>query len=341
MTGERLDDRASAPPAVETLVAALAGFWSQRRCVQLPALDRPIAAATFAPHTFLRLRSPRPWRIARLQEVQRPARAFGAAFRGAVGNARRLEYQVAIHPALRAADRLLIKSLRTLGLELARHQFELREHRLETNLVGVSGVGWKAFLDGVPVARLSFLVRLGECSLTPPTVEIVYLLERLAAVSPLASARAVAVAGTEREAWLAVQRAQADRELARYWLEVVDPVATRQRLDEADREAERCLERSLIWPAYERVLESAHLLEILRARDLESEDWEVRAERCRRRALECAQRWFDREKAGAQTNEHANGYANEYPNVYSNECPNGEIGIEGSPRPGAGGMRDG
>ena len=252
------------PPAtVQDLISRLQVFWASLGCLQLPAVDQAISSGTLAPQSFLRLRGPEPWRAARLQWVRQPG--GGRYGRNDLRSTRHLEYQLLIKPAPRDIDDLYLKSLKAAGFELNSRNLELREDRYQQPVLAVAGIGWRVLLDGIPVSRITLLVTLGRRRLNPTSVEVTYGLERLALLQQQTEGTA-SLGWSEGGIALGEVDWRAEEELSRYYFERADGEELQQRLESAVRIAERCLESGLVLPAYEAVVECAHLREALLAR---------------------------------------------------------------------------
>src|SRR5207342_50598 len=102
------------------LILTLQRYWADHGCVVLQPYDMEMGAGTFHPATTLRALGPKPWRAAYVQPSRRPKD-------GRYGdNPNRLQhyyqYQVILKPSPNDVLDLYLDSLRTLGIDPAKHE---------------------------------------------------------------------------------------------------------------------------------------------------------------------------------------------------------------------------
>ena len=253
--------------SLQELILSLSTFWSEQGCVLQQPLDLEVGAGTMHPDTFLRVLGPEPWRVAYVQPSRRPAdgRYGDNPFRLGKHN----QFQVILKPSPKDVQRVYVKSLEAMGLNLSIHDLRFEEDNWEAPTLGAWGVGWQVMLDGMEITQFTYFQQAGGMDLAPISCEITYGLERITMF--LGLSRSIYdiewVPGGPRYGEV---RQQEERELSRYYFEVADVPFLQQQLDGFEREAKRCLEAKLVLPAYECALKCSHLFNVLDARGVVS-----------------------------------------------------------------------
>lgn len=237
---------------MQELIASLSGFYEERGGTTLPPLDVEVQSGVLAPPLFFRLLAPKPCRVAQLLVVRQPSEGrFGSCDLHLVKG---LRFEVLIkQPEIAAPHSLLLDSLRPAGLEPAALDVQFVDLEWRAPRFATRGAGWAARFNGVPIARVLYLQEVGGQSCDPPPLCLSYALEPVAWLSqeigPLAEAEWSAAGELYGEV-----RSNDESELSRYYFEVAEEGAARQRLERAFEEAERCAERGLTRPSYELLL---------------------------------------------------------------------------------------
>src|SRR6202035_63079 len=281
----------------QELILRLSQFWAGEGCVLQQPYDLEVGAGTMHPDTFLRVLGPEPWRVAYVQPSRRPAdgRYGDNPFR--LG--KHHQFQVVLKPAPADVQRLYVRSLEAIGLDLAVHDLRFEEDNWEAPTLGAWGVGWQVMLDGMEITQFTYFQQAGGMELNPISAEITYGLERLTMF--LSLARSIYdigwVPGGVRYGEV---RRQEEVELSRYYFEVADVPFHQQQFDGMEREARRCLAAGLVLPAYECALKCSHLFNVLDARGAVSVTERVALmKRGRDLAIACARSYLEsRERQG-------------------------------------------
>ncbi len=166
-------------PSFQDVIFRLQKFWSEQGCIIQMPYDVEVGAGTMCPETFLRVLSQRPYRVAYVQPSRRPAD-------GRYGdNPNRLfkhwQLQVVLKPAPFDSQRLYLKSLERIGIDLRRHDIKFEEDNWESPTLGAWGIGWQVMLDGLEITQFTYFQQCGGWDLDPVPVELTYGLERLTA----------------------------------------------------------------------------------------------------------------------------------------------------------------
>ena len=281
---------AETPPAsglsLQDAVLRLQGFWSEQGCLLLPPCDFAVPYATLQPDAFFAILGAEPWRAAFLQPVRRPL--DGRFGEHPYRLARHLQLHVSLKPPPADVQALLLDSLAALELDVSVHDLRFEAWVWEARSLGAHGSGWHALLDGLGIARLTFLEQLAGRDLDPVSVEISYGLERLTMLLQ-GVADVYAVDWSADGAEIGRLRRRDESEQSRYLVEVADAGDLRSRLEALDREAERCLEAGLARPAYEHAIRCRDPIDGLDARgELSPREREAMLARVRERVVAAA-----------------------------------------------------
>ncbi|HEV7508112.1 MAG TPA: glycine--tRNA ligase subunit alpha [Thermoanaerobaculia bacterium] len=280
----------------QELILKLSEFWAREGCVLQQPLDLEVGAGTMHPDTFLRVLGPEPWRVAYVQPSRRPAdgRYGDNPFR--LG--KHHQFQVILKPSPLDVQRLYIRSLEAIGLDLTRHDLRFEEDNWEAPTLGAWGVGWQVMLDGMEITQFTYFQQAGGLELKPISAEITYGLERLTMFLSL-SRSIYEIDWVEGLAYGQVRK-QEEYELSRYYFELADVGFLQSQFNGLEKEAQRCLEAGLVLPAYENALKCSHAFNVLDARGAVSVTERVGLmKRVRDLAVACAKAYVEsRERQG-------------------------------------------
>jgi glycyl-tRNA synthetase alpha chain len=280
----------------QELILKLQEFWAREGCVLQQPLDLEVGAGTMHPDTFLRVLGPEPWRVAYVQPSRRPAdgRYGDNPFR--LG--KHHQFQVILKPSPLDVQRLYIRSLEAIGLDLTKHDLRFEEDNWEAPTLGAWGVGWQVMLDGMEITQFTYFQQAGSLELKPISAEITYGLERLTMFLSLSQS----IYDIDWVAGIAYGqvRKQEEYELSKYYFEMADVPFLQSQFDGWESEAKRCLEAGLVLPGYECALKCSHAFNVLDARGAVSVTERVGLmKRVRDLAVACAKAYVEsREKQG-------------------------------------------
>src|SRR5271157_286989 len=161
----------------QSLILDLEKFWAGQGCVILQPYDVEVGAGTFHPATALRALGPEPWRAAYVQPSRRPTDGrYGE-------NPNRLQhyfqFQVVMKPSPLDIQDKYLQSLRTFGIDPARHDIRFVEDDWESPTLGAWGLGWEVWLDGMEVTQFTYFQQVGGIECDPVSTELTYGLERI------------------------------------------------------------------------------------------------------------------------------------------------------------------
>ncbi|MSQ54892.1 MAG: glycine--tRNA ligase subunit alpha [Betaproteobacteria bacterium] len=246
----------------QQLILRLNEFWDRQGCALLQPYDMEVGAGTFHTATFLRAIGPEPWSAAYVQPSRRPKD-------GRYGdNPNRLQhyyqYQVALKPSPANIQQLYLDSLAALGIDPMQHDIRFVEDDWESPTLGAWGLGWEVWLDGMEVTQFTYFQEVGGLACKPVLGEITYGLERLAMV--LQDRESVFdLVWTTGVSYRDVYH-QNEVEQSRYNFELSNVEMLLRHFGEYEGEAKRLVEAQCVLPAYEMVLKSSHVFNLLDAR---------------------------------------------------------------------------
>ena len=255
------------PLSFQDIILRLQGYWADQGCVVLQPYDNEVGAGTFHTATTLRSLGPGTWRAAYVQPCRRPTDGrYGE-------NPNRMQhyyqFQVLLKPSPDNVQDLYLDSLRTIGVDVEKHDIRFVEDDWESPTLGAWGLGWEVWLNGMEVTQFTYFQQVGGFECSPVPAEITYGLERLAmyiqgvdSVYDLIWARSAdGTVFTYGDVFL-----ENEREFSAYNFEVADTDLLFGEFDRYEAECLHTLEAGLPLPAYDYVLKCSHAFNLLDAR---------------------------------------------------------------------------
>lgn len=237
-------------------------YWAARGCLLLQPYDMEVGAGTFHPATFLRVLGPEPWKAAYVEPSRRPTDGrYGE-------NPNRLQhyyqYQVIIKPSPINCQDEYIESLRSLGLDPAKHDIRFVEDDWESPTLGAWGLGWEVWLDGMEITQFTYFQQVGGIDLKPVSVEITYGLERIAMY--LQDVDSVFDIRWNEQLKYGDIHHQGEVEFSRFNFDYADIQSLKDIFSSFESEAEKLIGHGLVLPSYECCLKCSHAFNLLDAR---------------------------------------------------------------------------
>lgn len=246
----------------QDVILTLQRYWADQGCVVMQPVDQPTGAGTLNPATFLRVLGPEPWRVAYAEPCRRPTDGRYAE------NPYRLgayyQFQVILKPAPSNVVDLYLDSLRTLGVDPMEHDIRFVEDDWEQPTLGAWGLGWEVWADGMEITQFTYFQQAGGFDLSPISSEITYGLERICMY--LQQVESVYDLDWVEGVKYGDIHTQSEMEYSRYSFEEADTAFLSQTLDACEAEALRLLDKGLVLPGYDYVLQASHLFNLLDAR---------------------------------------------------------------------------
>lgn len=257
------------------LILTLQNYWAEQGCALLQPYDMQMGAGTSHTATALRSLGPKPWKAAYVQPSRRPTDGrYGE-------NPNRLQhyyqFQVILKPSPPDLQDLYLNSLYAIGIDPELHDLRFVEDDWENPTLGAWGLGWEVWCDGMEVSQFTYFQQVAGFECNPVSGELTYGLERLAMyiqdVENVYDLNFNGGQGDEKVTYGEVFL-QNEQESSRYNFKIADTAILFRHFDDAEKECQSILAGSnanpngqpLAIPAYEQVLKSAHIFNMLDAR---------------------------------------------------------------------------
>ena len=246
----------------QEIILNLQKYWADEGCVIMQPYDIEIGAGTFNPATFLKVLGGKAWKCAYVEPSRRPTDGrYGE-------NPNRLQhyyqFQVIIKPSPKDSKSLYNNSLRSLGVDLVKHDVRFVEDDWESPTLGATGLGWEVWLDGMEITQFTYFQQIGGIELDVISLELTYGLERIAMFIQ------------EKESVYDLEWVDGctygevhkldEVQFSRYNFEVADIPMLLQQFDMYEQECKKLLEDGIVIPAYDYVLKCSHTFNMLDAR---------------------------------------------------------------------------
>ncbi|WP_047981466.1 glycine--tRNA ligase subunit alpha [Ornithinibacillus contaminans] len=247
---------------IQNMILTLQKYWSEQNCILMQAYDVEKGAGTMSPMTLLRSLGPEPWRVAYVEPSRRPADGrYGE-------NPNRLyqhhQFQVIIKPSPDNIQELYLESLKALGINPLEHDIRFVEDNWENPTLGAAGLGWEVWLDGMEITQFTYFQQIGGLEANPVTVELTYGIERLASYIQ-DKENVFELEWTDGFTVNDIFK-QPEFEHSKYTFEESSIDMLFQLFTMYEEEAQKTMEKGLIFPAYDYVLKCSHTFNLLDAR---------------------------------------------------------------------------
>ncbi len=246
----------------QEIILTLQKYWSDKGCVIMQPYDIEVGAGTFNPSTFLKVLGSKPWKCAYVEPSRRPTDGrYGE-------NPNRLQhyyqFQVIIKPSPDDSKSLYLNSLRTLGVDLVKHDIRFVEDDWESPTLGATGLGWEVWLDGMEITQFTYFQQVGGIELDVISLELTYGVERIAMFIQ------------EKESVYDLEWVNGNTygdvhkldevQFSKYNFETADTSMLLKQFDMYEQECKKLLQADIVIPAYDYVLKCSHAFNMLDAR---------------------------------------------------------------------------
>jgi glycyl-tRNA synthetase alpha chain len=241
---------------------ALQNYWANHGCIIQQPYDTEKGAGTFHPATFLRALGPEPWNVAYVEPSRRPTDGrYGE-------NPNRLQhyyqFQVILKPSPMNIQELYLDSLKSFGIDPAKHDIRFVEDDWESPTLGAWGLGWEVWLDGMEITQFTYFQQCGGIDLKPIPGELTYGIERIAMyIQGVDNVYDLEWGGGIKYGDV---HHQTEVEFSTYNFEEADTGMMLQLFDMFEKECVRLAEKELVFPAYDYVMKCSHSFNMLDAR---------------------------------------------------------------------------
>ena len=246
----------------QEIILNLQKYWSDKGCVIMQPYDIEVGAGTFNPSTFLKVLGNKPWKCAYVEPSRRPTDGrYGE-------NPNRLQhyyqFQVIIKPSPDDSKSLYLDSLRTLGVDLIKHDIRFVEDDWESPTLGATGLGWEVWLDGMEITQFTYFQQVGGIELDVISLELTYGLERIAMF--IQEKESVYDLEWVNGSTYGDVHKLDEVQFSRYNFEVADTSMLLKQFDMYEQECKKLLQADIVIPAYDYVLKCSHAFNMLDAR---------------------------------------------------------------------------
>ena len=246
----------------QELILALQNYWAEKGCIIQQPYDLEKGAGTFNPATFLRSLGPEPWNVAYVEPSRRPT--DGRYGENPNRPQHYYQFQVILKPSPMEIQDLYLDSLKSFGIDPARHDIRFVEDDWESPTLGAWGLGWEVWLDGMEITQFTYFQQCGGIDLRPVSGELTYGIERIAMYLQ-------GVDNVYDLEWIdgikyGDVHHQTEVEFSTYNFEKADTDMLFQLFDMYEKECQRLAESELVFPAYDFVLKCSHAFNLLDAR---------------------------------------------------------------------------
>lgn len=276
--------------SVREVVGRLNSFWVNQGCIIVEPLDTEVGAGTFHPATFFKSLGNEPWRVAYVQPSRRPA--DGRFADNPLRMQHYYQYQVLIKPNPHSIKKIYLDSLKSLGINMEKHEVRFVEDDWESPTLGASGLGWEVWLDSLEITQFTYFQQMGGRELEEVSCEITYGLERIC----MFIQNKFSVFDLEWQSGFRYGELHKKQEIeySKYNFDSADIDMNLKMFELFEKEAVSLLERNLLYPAYGFVLKASHTFNILDARGAVSQSERPRyIGRIRSLAKRCADLYLD------------------------------------------------
>jgi len=249
-------------PTFQEVIMALDRFWANQGCLIWQPYSEKLGAGTANPATTLRVLGPEPWNVAYVEPSYRPD--DGRYGENPNRMQMHIQYQVILKPDPGNPQELYLASLEAIGINLREHDVRFVEDNWESPALGAWGLGWEVWLDGQEISQYTYFQQAGGLNLTPVAVELTYGLERI--IMCLQKVRSVWEIDWDGTHTYGDVLLRPEVEHCVYDFEVADVERLAQMYNLFEAEAQSCLARGLVIPAYDYILRCSHTFNVLDAR---------------------------------------------------------------------------
>lgn len=246
----------------QELIEKLNSFWDNNNCLITQPYDIEKGAGTFNPATFLYCLMKKPVSVAYVEPSRRPSD-------GRYGdNPNRLQhyyqYQVILKPAPDDVQKKYRDSLKSLGIDIRKHDLRLIKDDWKSPTLGAWGLGWEVWLDGLEITQFTYFQQIGGIDLREVPVELTYGLERIAMF--IQGVNSVFDIKWNNKFTYGDIHLEDEKQFSAYNFEEVDADLQKYLFPKYENRCRELLNKNLVRPAYDFVLKASHCFNLLDAR---------------------------------------------------------------------------
>ena len=278
------------PLTFQEIILTLQEYWAEQDCLLMQPYDTEKGAGTMSPYTFLRSLGPEPWNAAYVEPSRRPDDGrYGE-------NPNRLyqhhQFQVVMKPSPKDIQELYLNSLVALGIDPLEHDIRFVEDNWENPSLGCAGLGWEVWLNGMEITQFTYFQQVGGLEVDSVTAELTYGLERLATY--IQDVESVYDIQWSEDVLYGEIFQQPEREHSVYTFDESNLDLLFTLMNAYEKEATVLIEKGLVHPAYDYVLKTSHMFNLIDARGaVSATDRPAYLARIRKMARDIAKAFLD------------------------------------------------
>ncbi len=250
------------PLNLQEIISRLNQYWTKQGCLIFAPYNSEVGAGTFNPATFLKVLDNKPWRVAHVEPSKRPR--DGRYGQNPLRVQQFWQYQVILKPAPNDVQAVYLKSLEAIGIDLMENDIKFVEDDWESPTLGAWGLGWQVELNGIEITQFTYFQQCGGIDLNLIPVELTYGLERIAMFIQKVDS-IFDVKWDDKYTWGDIYY-QNEQEFSAFNFEEASIELYKDQFDKYEAEANRLLEKNLIYPGYDCVIKCSHIFNLLEAR---------------------------------------------------------------------------
>lgn len=279
---------------IQDLIFKLNDFWASRGAIIEQPYDMEMGAGTFHPSTFFTVLNQSDAKYAFIQPCRRPT--DGRYGENPNRMQRYFQYQVVILPSPEDSQEVYLDSLKVLGLGVKDHDVRFVEDNWESPTLGAWGIGWEVWLDGMEITQFTYFQQFGGVELKRTPLEITYGIERIAMY--LQGVENVYEVKWSDDVTYGDLYFENERQFSEYNFEVANIPVLFELFEKYSNEFEKLIEKGLYRPAYDQIIKSSHVFNLLDARGaIAVSRRQNYIGRIRNMSKKCAKAYLDRSAA--------------------------------------------
>jgi len=221
-----------------------------------------VGAGTFNPLTFFGALGKNSFKVAYIETSKRPKDGRYAENPNRIQQFR--QYQVLLKPPPENIQDIFLDSLRALSIDIKKHDVRFVEDDWESPTLGAWGLGWEVWLDSQEITQFTYFQQMGGIDLDPVSVELTYGLERIA-MSLSDSDSVFNLPWSADTNWSELNKDQ-EYQFCVYNFDEANIKLLFKYFDEYLNEANRLIDKDLLYPGYDFVVKASHTFNLLDSR---------------------------------------------------------------------------
>ena len=247
----------------EDIIFNLQKFWQLQGCALMQPIDLEVGAGTFHPATLLKSLGKKEWSCAYTQHCRRPTD-------GRYGdNPNRMQqyfqFQVLLKPSPNDIQKLYLKSLESLGVNLKDNDIRFVEDDWESPTLGAWGLGWEVWCNGMEITQFTYFQQVGGIDCEPVSGEITYGLERIAMLVQDKN-NIFDILWSNSGATYGDMFLENEVQQSYYNFDYANTEFIKLNFDSCEKESTLLIDKNLEIPAYEKCIKASHYFNLLDAR---------------------------------------------------------------------------